>query len=86
MIAVIVQTHQRYGGPEEGGWWYHVSEFTRMRKCDTKRQARRQKRKWQRELGLPVSDRYGQETYAAIVDDEHIARVHRQQRTRPYYC
>ena len=40
-IAEYART-QCYGGPEEGGWWYNVTEFAGYQYCGSNKKAKEQ--------------------------------------------
>lgn len=68
-FVVLVSSHQAYGGPEEGGWWYDVSEVEAYREYPTRDQADAAKaavEKLAKELSANAGRRHGEYCLATM--------------------
>jgi hypothetical protein len=78
----VYRTGQAYGGPEEGGWWFTVSEVVTSVPCHNLVQAE----EVQEKLVERFSTRdgyYGDERYVVVLET-HEGEA--EPRTRPHYC
>lgn len=87
-IAVqVYNTWQRYGGPEEGGWWYEEGEPIQTHFIFNKKQAIQR--------AIKLSEEYDYANQPSITDSRGLSAIHIKYgddfakyypEERPYYC
>ena len=94
-VVAVYDCDKRYGGPEEGGWWYQVGSLVRVIRVERNLEtacafARRMNDKLRgRVIGPNVGKRYGIDSvcsegeYWAEVHDEYAPKGYPE--TRPRY-
>ena len=87
MMYVNVYIEQLvYGGPEEGGWYYHAGELVESISVDTKCEAeelhKKMESKWSNDGRRPISSVLSNGEYCVCIED-HFAESY--PKYRPHY-
>lgn len=85
IVVNVYDTTMRYGGPEEGGWWFEVGEPIKGICVFSKKQAIRaalELDEWALEEYGEAYDQYGFSTYRVVYEDKYGEAYPKE---RPHY-